>query len=58
MGLEPRINTSRANAHHQPEDVAAALELSLQNLGVEYGKYLVVCFTDIPNIYSGLIPHA
>ncbi|OAQ92832.1 alcohol dehydrogenase [Purpureocillium lilacinum] len=31
------IVTKLANAHHKPEDVLPALELSLKNLGVEYG---------------------
>ncbi|OAA76451.1 Aldo/keto reductase [Akanthomyces lecanii RCEF 1005] len=30
------IVTKLANAHHKPADVAAALELSLKNLGVDY----------------------
>jgi hypothetical protein len=34
--LTPR---ARANAHHAPEDVAPALELSLQNLGLDYSMH-------------------
>ncbi|PMB73578.1 Aldo-keto reductase family 1 member C2 [Beauveria bassiana] len=32
------IVTKLANPHHKPTDVEAALELSLENLGLDYGK--------------------
>lgn len=30
----------RANAHHEPADVERALDLSLKNLGVDYGTLI------------------
>ncbi|KAK8142054.1 hypothetical protein G3M48_009409 [Beauveria asiatica] len=32
------IVTKLANPHHKPTDVEAALELSLENLGLDYGE--------------------